>query len=283
MNMSRQKVCRILVVIVMLVLCLYPVTGCSAKNKSLSWQLTGDQEAIQIIENIKKSAGKIASFEADVMMKSAKMTIVQHWACKVPFKVCEEGKIGATTRITLTDGKTFWTYDSSYNRAIKGKVLKKGKVRREALFCESNAIFFLYSVLGVKGGIKIYLSQDAIVKLLGSETIDSKETKVVKVSPLKPGILRTYLKIWVDTERWVPLKCETFYEKGDKSLGPVFYKDYVLFQGKLWLFKRAELGLASGKLNTTVTWSNLKLNHDIPDSVFRFKVPAGATVKEEQF
>ena len=88
------------------------------------------------------------------------------------------------------------------------------------------------------------------VSILGVEEVDGRGAYVLEAEPKnKENVSYLFFrtKIWVDKETWMVLKCNIYDNKGN--------------------------------VTTEVEIRDLKINSGIPDSEFKFEVPAGAEVK----
>lgn len=69
-----------------------------------------------------------------------------------------------------------------------------------------------------------------------SEKVDDRECWVVELTAKKDDVAYHKMKLWIDRERWIPLKAELFAKSG-KLLKKLEYKDVTNLQGR-WYPKR---------------------------------------------
>lgn len=104
-------------------------------------------------------------------------------------------------------------------------------------------------------------------KSTGNETIDNRNTYVLELTAKVEDATYFKQKIWVDTEKFVPLKQEMFAKSG-QLLKSTSLSDVKLIQGKWFptriIYKDA---LKEGD-GTEFTMNSIKFDQKIPDYIF---------------
>ena len=112
---------------------------------------------------------------------------------------------------------------------------------------------------------KLTETYNAIVT--GNEEIDGRKTWVLELTAKMDDVAYAKRKIWIDTERYVPLKEELFAKSG-QMLKRSTMSDVVKIQGR-WFPKtilyKDMLRQGGG---TEFRISNIKFNQDIPEYIF---------------
>ncbi|MDD4009286.1 MAG: outer membrane lipoprotein-sorting protein, partial [Fermentimonas sp.] len=113
---------------------------------------------------------------------------------------------------------------------------------------------------------KLTETYDAIV--IGSEVLDERNTWVLELTAKVDDLAYESLKIWVDTERYIPLK-EEFYAKSGKLLKRAVLSDVVQIDGRWFpktiLYKDM---LKQGGDGTEFKITDIRFNENIPDYIF---------------
>ncbi len=104
-------------------------------------------------------------------------------------------------------------------------------------------------------------------KITGSETIDDRPCWVVELTANTPDIAYYSRKLWIDKDRFIPLKEELFAKSGT-LLKRMEMKDVTRIEGRWYpktiLFKDV---LKSGD-GTEFISENIQFNQEIPDYIF---------------
>ncbi|AKB30325.1 hypothetical protein MSSIT_3606 [Methanosarcina siciliae T4/M] len=135
--------------------------------------------------------------------------------------------------IVASDGEFMWTY------VPKTNTVTKMEMPETSTQGETDYVGLISDLLN-----------ETDVSLLGMEEIDGRPAYLLETSPKdeEEGFRFTDgMKLWVDKETWMPLRCEIYDSKGNPA-------------------QKTEI-------------HDLEINTDIPDSEFVFEVPEGATVK----
>lgn len=113
---------------------------------------------------------------------------------------------------------------------------------------------------------KLTETYDATV--IGSEVLDERNTWVLELTAKVDDLAYESLKIWVDTERYIPLK-EEFYAKSGKLLKRAVLSDVVQIDGRWFpktiLYKDM---LKQGGDGTEFKITDIRFNENIPDYIF---------------
>jgi outer membrane lipoprotein-sorting protein len=83
------------------------------------------------------------------------------------------------------------------------------------------------------------LKKNFDVSLAGEEPVDGKKTSILELTPKNRAMFKS-IRLWMDQEKWVAVQLKTTENTGD----------YMIFK-----------------------YSNVKMNTNIPDSVFELKMP----------
>jgi len=152
-------------------------------------------------------------------------------------------------------GDKLWIYSPSTDRTIKiaGHMLRR-------------------SMMGSDLSYEDYMEDPNLsniynVELIGEENINKRDCYVLKLSAKKKGLSYYSRKMWVDKERYLPLKEERFAKSG-KLLKTYLIKEVFKVQER-WYPKRAVFkdALASGK-GTEFIIDSIEFNVEIPDHIF---------------
>ncbi|MCU0473044.1 MAG: outer membrane lipoprotein-sorting protein [Bacteroidales bacterium] len=104
-------------------------------------------------------------------------------------------------------------------------------------------------------------------KVIGNETIDSRDTYILELTA-KVGDAAYYSqKIWVDAGRYVPLKQEMFAKSG-QLLKRTTLSDVKQVQGRWFPDKVVYKDVLKDGSGTEFRMTSVKFNQDIPDYIF---------------
>ncbi len=273
--------------------------SCSPKPIRTPPNITGDPEAIEILQKMKENGKDLKSFIVETTACRERegkweKVVTQKTIAKLPFKVKKEVHVlnnafgfDVGEGVIVTDGQAVNTYLVKENRVIITTGSHLLEVESGISFSPANALSFLYRSLSFSY-ISEYFDMNVKVNLKLREKINGREACVLEVYPThkrKPG----WLKVWIDAEHYIPLRAQVYVKRSGSLFQDLTFKDYKLHEGKVWVFHKAEgmdtmLGLRDIKKlkryeKVRITWTNLQINPDIPDSTFRFKTPKGAKVK----
>jgi len=152
-------------------------------------------------------------------------------------------------------GDELWIYSPATDRTIKiaGHMLKR-------------------SVMGSDLSYEDYMEDPRLsniynAELTGDENIDGRDCHILELSAKKEGIAYYRRKMWVDKERYLPLKEELFAKSG-KLLKRFVIKE-VFKVGKRWYPKRMVFKdvLKKGE-GTEFIIDSIEFNVKIPDYIF---------------
>ena len=128
------------------------------------------------------------------------------------------------------------------------------------------------SVMGSDLSYEDMMENDHLVEMYdaevtGTETVDGHECWVISMVSRGGDVAYHSRKVWVDTERYLPLREERFARSG-RLLKTTEIKEAVFTDGR-WYFKRAVFKdmLSSGE-GTEYIVEKIEFDVDIPDHVF---------------
>ena len=113
---------------------------------------------------------------------------------------------------------------------------------------------------------KLTETYNAVV--IDSEVLDDRKTWILELTAKEESLAYASRKIWVDTERYVPLK-EELYAKSGKLLKRAVMSDVVQIDGRWFpktiLYKDM---LKQGGDGTEFSITDIRFNENIPDYIF---------------
>jgi len=152
-------------------------------------------------------------------------------------------------------GEQLWTYTPSTDRTIKisGHMLRQSLMGSDMSYedkMEDPVLHNLYSA-----------------KVIGEEMFLERPCWVLELTAKRTDIVYYSRKIWVDTERYVPLK-ENRYAKSGKLLKTLEVKNIIRVQSR-WVANRAVFKdvLKKGD-GTEFVLESIEFNADIPSHIF---------------
>lgn len=105
------------------------------------------------------------------------------------------------------------------------------------------------------------------VKLVGNETIDGRDCYVLELDAKVEDVTYVKRKMWVDSERFVPLK-EDLFAKSGTLLKQVILSDVQKIQGRWYPMKINYRDVLRAGKGTDYEILSLKLDVDIPEYLF---------------
>ncbi len=109
---------------------------------------------------------------------------------------------------------------------------------------------------------------DAVIE--GSEDIDGRPAWILRLTGRTPGLAYPTERLWIDAERWVPLK-EERYARSGKLLKTATLGD-VRRVGERWYPFRVTLNNAlQADTTTTLEFIDFELNVSIPEEIFTLR------------
>ena len=152
-------------------------------------------------------------------------------------------------------GDELWTYTPSTDRTIKisGHMLRQSVMGSDLSYedmMEDHRLTDLY---------------DAVVA--GEDTVLGRHCWVLDLTAKKPDVSYHRRRIWVDKERYVPMR-ENRYAKSGRLLKTTEVKSVTMRQGR-WVADRVEFkdALKTGA-GTEFVLDSIRYNADIPDYIF---------------
>lgn len=104
-------------------------------------------------------------------------------------------------------------------------------------------------------------------KYLRDEAIDGTNTFVVERYPTYDNSGYTRQIVWVDAERYIPLKTE-FYDRKDSLLKTLTFSGYQQYLDQYWRADEMHMVNHQKGKETTLTWSNYRFNTGLKDKDF---------------
>jgi outer membrane lipoprotein-sorting protein len=104
-------------------------------------------------------------------------------------------------------------------------------------------------------------------KLTGNEVIDGRNTIVVELTAKVEDVAYYAQKIWVDAERYVPLKQE-LYAKSGQLLKRLEYKDVRNVAGRWFPFTVTYKDMLKDGKGTEFKMLSIQFDQDIPEYIF---------------
>jgi outer membrane lipoprotein-sorting protein len=106
-----------------------------------------------------------------------------------------------------------------------------------------------------------------IAKVTGNETIDGRKTYVLELTAKVEDVAYYSQKIWVDAERFVPLKQE-MYAKGGQLLKRTILSDVKQVQGRWFPMTIVYKDILKEGSGTEFRMTSVKFDQSIPDYIF---------------
>jgi outer membrane lipoprotein-sorting protein len=104
-------------------------------------------------------------------------------------------------------------------------------------------------------------------KVIGNETLDGRNTYVLELTAKVDDAAYQTQKVWVDAERFVPLKQEMF-AKGGQLLKRTTLSDIKQIQGRWFPTKMIYKDVLKEGEGTEFKFTSVKFDQTIPDYIF---------------
>lgn len=104
-------------------------------------------------------------------------------------------------------------------------------------------------------------------RVTGNETVDGRDTYVLELTAVVADVAYHSQKIWVDTERFVPLKQEMF-AKGGQLLKRTNLSDVKQIQGRWFPMTIVYKDILKEGSGTEFRFTSVKFDQNIPDYIF---------------
>jgi outer membrane lipoprotein-sorting protein len=104
-------------------------------------------------------------------------------------------------------------------------------------------------------------------RLSGTEDLDNRKTFVLELTAKVPDVAYSSRKIWVDTERFVPLK-EELYAKSGQLLKRLTLSDVKMIEGRWFPETVVYKDILKQGEGTEFRITSIKFNQKIPDYIF---------------
>jgi outer membrane lipoprotein-sorting protein len=111
------------------------------------------------------------------------------------------------------------------------------------------------------------LTEIYTAKVTGNETIDGRNTYVLELTAIVEDVAYHSQKIWVDTERFVPLKQEMF-AKGGQLLKRTTLSEVKQVQGRWFPMLIVYKDVLKEGSGTEFRLTSVKFDQNIPDYIF---------------
>lgn len=104
-------------------------------------------------------------------------------------------------------------------------------------------------------------------KIIGKELVDGRNTLILELTAKVEDVAYHLQKMWVDSERFVPLKQE-LYAKGGQLLKKIEYRDVRNVQGRWFPFTFEYKDMLKTGKGTEFKINSIKFNQEIPAYIF---------------
>ncbi|HHH53226.1 MAG TPA: outer membrane lipoprotein-sorting protein [Bacteroidetes bacterium] len=104
-------------------------------------------------------------------------------------------------------------------------------------------------------------------KIIGKEEIDGRKTYILELDAKVEDVSYHKIKLWVDTERYVPLK-EELYAKSGKLLKKMTFSDIKRINGRWYPMKFNYKDVLKNGKGTDFIIKKIDFDVDIPDYIF---------------
>ncbi len=270
--------------------------GCSRKPVWNPPKIRGDKEAIEIIERMKENGKDLKSFIVEATAYGKRddgvweKVVTKKMYAKIPFKVRAEMHCFANSNFGEdeeafygTDRNVFWQYRKKKNEMV---IWKHPYIFEQfSFFTPENVLFFFYAAMSFTD-ISQYLDTDIQIKILKKEKIEDRNVYVLELHPTS-RYTESWLKLWVDAKDYVPLRIQIHIIRSatGEPQEDIIFRNYKKTEEGIWVFESAEgkhdrFSTIKRTPTFRVTWKDLQINPDIPDSMFKLKTPKGAKVKK---
>jgi outer membrane lipoprotein-sorting protein len=148
-----------------------------------------------------------------------------------------------------------WIYSSSTDRTIQisGNMLRQSVMGSDLSYED---------MMDDRKLIEIYSA-----KVTGEEKINDRNTFIVELRATVENVAYYAQKMWIDQERYVPLK-EELYAKSGQLLKRVEFKEIQKIQGRWFPTTIIYKDVLKDGNGTEFKMTNLKFNQNIPDYIF---------------
>jgi outer membrane lipoprotein-sorting protein len=103
-----------------------------------------------------------------------------------------------------------------------------------------------------------------------SDTLDGRPVLVLYLTAKRRDVTYTYRRIWIDSERWIPLKEERFARSG-KLLKTAILGDVRRIDGRWYPFRIDLDDALQAETRSSMQFLDLELGVDVPDDVFTLR------------
>jgi len=104
-------------------------------------------------------------------------------------------------------------------------------------------------------------------KYLRNETMDNRETFVVDTYPKYKYSGYTHQVVWIDAERYIPLKIE-YYDRKNSLLKTLKFDQYEKYMNKYWRAREQSMENHQNGKTTLLSWGEFKFKNEFDKKVF---------------
>ena len=104
-------------------------------------------------------------------------------------------------------------------------------------------------------------------EVTGEETIESRQCWVLSLTAKVPDVAYASRKVWIDRERFIPLKEELFAKSG-QLLKQSVMSEVIQVQGRWFPTKILYKDMLKQGEGTGFKMTNIKFNQEIPEYIF---------------
>ncbi len=152
-------------------------------------------------------------------------------------------------------GDQLWIYSRTSDRTIKisGHMLRQSVMGSDLSYED---------MMEVRERAELYTST-----VVGEETVDNRQTWVLDLQAKVKDVSYEHCKIWVDQERFVPLR-EELYAKSGQLLKKTVYSQVTRIEGRWYPMAVNFKDMLKDSKGTDFVMIEIQFNPDIPDHVF---------------
>jgi outer membrane lipoprotein-sorting protein len=104
-------------------------------------------------------------------------------------------------------------------------------------------------------------------KYLRDEPLEGQPTFLIERDPVDPDSGYTYQRVWIDQQRYIPLKLE-FYDRKQSLLKTLEFRDYRQYLDRYWRADRMFMQNHQTGKSTLLTWQGYRFRTGLEDSDF---------------
>ena len=104
-------------------------------------------------------------------------------------------------------------------------------------------------------------------KSIGDETFEGKQTFLIERDPVDPNSGYTRQQVWVDQERYIPLKID-YYDRKNALLKTLVFRGYQQYLGKYWRADQMFMENHQTGKSTLLSWEQYDFRTGLDDGDF---------------